>query len=328
MINDQLVIDLLSSKLGAYQRSGNQVKFFCPNHSHHKKKLEVNIEKGLFKCWICSFHGHISYLCKTIGLDNSNIQLIKDIYPFNSTIDITRDQLKTNQIFDDKCERYFLENSLPFFNNRTNSFNENQKDGSYSYLINRRELTDYHIIKYSIQYGFTEYNKNSVFFPSFDINGKIDGYIVRFFSKNGLPIQRKYFISKNNTFVIWNSLMLDLTYPIYITEGVFDYIKLDRNGICLLGSIVSENVFNILLQHKYEKYFCLDKDAGIKSIEIIKTLLRKGVNQIFILRWDDSNKKDLGEFSTTNEAQLYVDNNIIEVTLDNVNTLEMEYRLK
>ena len=55
-------IGILKEILGYYSREGtNQLLFKCPSCDHHKKKLSVNIEKGLFKCWVCDWSGRNLY---------------------------------------------------------------------------------------------------------------------------------------------------------------------------------------------------------------------------------------------------------------------------
>lgn len=324
-MNQKVLIELLSSKLGSYHLSGHQLKFFCPNHSHHKRKLEINLEKGLFNCWICNnFHGHIGYLAKIIGLSPDQINSIKQQYPIES---IQKNISQPIQEFDFSSQEIFNSNSRPFFKSNPTVL-DNSREASYHYVHYRRDLTDFHIKKYSIQYGFTENYQGSVMFPSFDVFGRIDGFISRFHTKKQYQPYRKYLINKSKNFQFWNQLFVDPNSPVYITEGVFDYIKLDRNGICLAGSNLVIPITDYLLQHKKDKYFCLDKDANIKSLEMIRYLLKNGFNQIFMLDWKNSSYKDLGEMMNSEECQKYVDNNLIKVTLNNINLLDMEIRLR
>ena len=43
--------------LGSYRRSRNEYLFHCPYCDHHKKKLSVNLEKNVYKCWVCDTRG-------------------------------------------------------------------------------------------------------------------------------------------------------------------------------------------------------------------------------------------------------------------------------
>ena len=51
-------IKILSNVLGTSYREGhNQLLFYCPSCEHQKKKLSINVERNLFKCWVCDYSG-------------------------------------------------------------------------------------------------------------------------------------------------------------------------------------------------------------------------------------------------------------------------------
>ena len=51
-------IEILVDVLGSYYHEGKkQLMFHCPKCEHRKKKLSVNVEKNMFKCWVCGFSG-------------------------------------------------------------------------------------------------------------------------------------------------------------------------------------------------------------------------------------------------------------------------------
>ena len=50
-------ITILKDFLGGYNKSGGEYLFTCPKCNHHKRKLSVNIDKNVFKCWICEYSG-------------------------------------------------------------------------------------------------------------------------------------------------------------------------------------------------------------------------------------------------------------------------------
>ena len=49
---------ILKNILGNFQHSSDEYLFYCPSCNHHKKKLSVNLDKNVFKCWICDFSGN------------------------------------------------------------------------------------------------------------------------------------------------------------------------------------------------------------------------------------------------------------------------------
>ena len=52
---------ILRSTLGYCYQSGNELLFACPKCNHHKNKLSVNIERDVFKCWVCEYSGRSIY---------------------------------------------------------------------------------------------------------------------------------------------------------------------------------------------------------------------------------------------------------------------------
>ncbi len=53
--------NILRNILGRGYQSGDEHLFYCPKCDHHKAKLSVNIDKNVFKCWICDYVGTSIY---------------------------------------------------------------------------------------------------------------------------------------------------------------------------------------------------------------------------------------------------------------------------
>ena len=51
-------LKIIKQSLGSYYESNDELLFYCPKCKHHKRKLSVNVEKNVFKCWICDFRGN------------------------------------------------------------------------------------------------------------------------------------------------------------------------------------------------------------------------------------------------------------------------------
>ena len=60
MSNNEKIL-ILKDFLGGYSKTGVEYLFKCPKCNHHKKKLSVNIDKNVFKCWICDYRGSNIY---------------------------------------------------------------------------------------------------------------------------------------------------------------------------------------------------------------------------------------------------------------------------
>ena len=61
-------VKILKQTLDYAHKSREEHLCFCPFCKHHKPKLSVNIEKNVFKCWVCDTRGkNIYYLIKRFG---------------------------------------------------------------------------------------------------------------------------------------------------------------------------------------------------------------------------------------------------------------------
>ena len=50
-------LEILKDVLGRCRTSGHEHLFSCPYCGHHKKKFSVNIDKNVYKCWVCDTRG-------------------------------------------------------------------------------------------------------------------------------------------------------------------------------------------------------------------------------------------------------------------------------
>ena len=57
-------IEILEETLGTFYRSRDELLFKCPFCGHHKRKLSINLNLDVFKCWICNTRGGIGYIVK------------------------------------------------------------------------------------------------------------------------------------------------------------------------------------------------------------------------------------------------------------------------
>ena len=59
---------ILREVLGHGRKSNDERLFNCPYCEHHKPKLSVNIEKNVYKCWVCDSRGsNIYHLVRRFG---------------------------------------------------------------------------------------------------------------------------------------------------------------------------------------------------------------------------------------------------------------------
>ena len=61
-------LKIIKNVLGRGYQSGEEHLFSCPFCGHHKKKMSVNVDKSVFKCWICDKSGRdLGYIVRKFG---------------------------------------------------------------------------------------------------------------------------------------------------------------------------------------------------------------------------------------------------------------------
>ena len=46
-------------RLETTQTKGHELLYTCPVCGHHKRKFSVNLDKNVYKCWVCDYRGVI-----------------------------------------------------------------------------------------------------------------------------------------------------------------------------------------------------------------------------------------------------------------------------
>ena len=290
-------INILKQVLGANYRSRDENLFYCPFCKHHKKKLSVNIDKSVFKCWVCNTKGSISYLIRRFGSidDRHQWELL------NQEVDFTA----IDSMFDAKPKEAKQVTSLPneYICLARKHLPPSARD-PLAYLMSRG-LSKQDILYYKIGYcPHGEYRKR-IIIPSFNENGDCDFFIARTYRKDWLKYKNPP-VSKN---IIFNELLIDWKNPVTIVEGVFDAIKID-NSIPLLGSTMMENsiLFQRIAMEQPKIYIGLDHDALYKSLNIITSMIQYGL-EVYLL--NTTQIEDIGSISKYEAERLKEDAKIM-----------------
>lgn len=313
------IISILSSKLGDFKRENDkQLLFYCKDHSHHKPKLAINIEKGVYRCWIGGESGTIYKLFKTLNCSEAEILFAKTKYYKNYNEDIS-EKIIDNSLIKSDFDKY----AIKLNTNAINFYRQN----ILQYLKKRNVVLD-DIITYDLRYGIEKDYQNTCIIPSYDEKGNLNYLVTRkIFDIEGSPYKNSKGSKQD---IIFNDIYIDWEDDIYLVEGFFDYVKCkDFNVVNCLGSEISEDslLFNKLIMNSKKKYILFDRDAYSKSLKFAKKMVQNGCKGIFILDWNklDKTKKDLGDFENKDIVKNILENsnNFIEVTLHNINELEI-----
>jgi DNA primase len=276
---------LLSSALGEYRRSGDELLFFCPFCQHHKRKLSVNLKTNNYKCWVCDERGkNVRRLLKT-RLTHSQLY---EWDKLNNVVDLT--QLDDN-IFQEQI--ITLEEVIQLPEEFVSLANKNLPLSSkfaMRYLLDRG-YTKEDIVMWKVGYCSNGEYEGRVIVPSFNDNGDINYFVARSYADK-FP---KYMNPKVSKDIVFNELYLDWNKDIILVEGVFDAMKA-KNAIPLLGSTLNQksNLFKKIVYYEPDVYIALDPDAEKKASQLIENLIQYDLN---LYKIDVSGFGDVGEMT-------------------------------
>lgn len=288
MQSQSKIIYLLDRVIGSKNRKlkkPNEYVWFCPFHSHHKPKLQINLDFnsnhfGFYHCWVCDAKGrNLFQLFKSLNASKLEYDELRDIagdVSYNST------RVKNTQVQSVKLPDEFL--SLSF------------KHPSPVYkhamfYLNKRGITYKDILKYNIGYCDGGLYKNRIIIPSYDKDGQLNFFVGR----DIFDSKMKYRNSSTPKNVIGFELFINWDEEITITEGVFDAFSIKRNVIPLFGKTLLSKLKLKLIEKKPPIVnVCLDPDAKLDSIKIIQFLHSIDINAKYIETPENKDASDLG----------------------------------
>jgi DNA primase len=275
---------IISEILGDSYRSNDEYLFACPYCKHHKKKLSINIEKNVYKCWIC----------ETLGRDLR--RLVRRFGDFNhlQAWDKLTNRIDINE-FDDLFAEEYKDPEIPKYLGIPQGFSSLTNKPTLSatpalnYLKNRG-VVEKDVLYWKMGYCMEGRYAKRIIIPSFDANGDLNYFVARTFSSD----PRKYLNPPCSKDVIFNELYLEWDTDLVLTEGVFDAVVAGPNAVPLLGSTLHPNskLFMKIVQNDTPVFLALDPDAIKKEQRIIKMFLNYGVELYTI---DTSGYEDVAE---------------------------------
>jgi hypothetical protein len=294
-------IRIIKDFLGSFYRTKDEFLFSCPKCKHHRKKLSVNFDKNVFKCWICDYVGKdIGRLVYSYGSSDNKSQ-------WNSIagiVDFSKDEHE-----DEKIAVTLPDEFMTLTGKQVSPLSLDARR-----YLKRRKLTRNDLVWWKIGYcPDGPYSKRLVI-PSFDLEGNLNYFIARSYVPGDW---QKYKNPPSEKDFIFNELYLDWNQDVTIVEGVFDAV-VAGNAIPLLGSTLRENsyIFQKIVANCDEIYIALDSDARLKEDKISQLFMSYGVD---VYRVDTSGFGDVGEmdketFQTRKEAAsfLSLDNYLLE----------------
>lgn len=276
------IINLLSRVIGNTGRQlkkSNEYMFWSPFISHHKPKLQINVQTQKWHCWVSNQGGHnLFQLFKKLKASKEH---------FDELVELVGDKkyVKRNTNKEDKKIV-----RLP------NEFKPLWKDGNsiirkhaIVYLKNRG-ITLVDIIRYGMGYCEEGLYANRMIVPSYSSDGELNYFVGRDIYEGGMKYKNPP-VSKD---VIGLDLFINWNEPIVLCEGVFDAIAIRRNAIPLFGKTIPKSLMKKIYEKQVKQiYILLDSDAIMDSIKMTDSLMKNGIN-VYYVNLSEEDPSDMG----------------------------------
>ena len=269
---NEAVVDILEDFLGDSRKHNSdkgQIAFDCPACSEDKGlgggdgkgNLEVNYEKGVFKCWACAdinnMSGRIPYLIKRYGEPRH----LKEFNIFAPEL-MNYSKKEVGEI------KVMTELPKEFIPLTEGSKYDMDYTKAMRYLQKRR-VTPEIIKKHNIGYIKEGHYAGRIIIPSNSVDNTVNYFIARAYSYNKL----KYInpdIEKQS--IIFNQALINWDATVYLVEGAFDHIVVP-NSIPLLGKYMYDILFDLIMKKATANVvIVLDGDAREDAEKLYKSL--------------------------------------------------------
>ncbi len=263
-MNQSKIINLLNrvlSNSGRKLKKQSEWMYWSPFVSHHKPKLQINVDTGKWHCWVSNQGGrNLFQLLKKVGATREHFNELSEL-----TEDIPRYLLKEKK----EDSLHLPESFKPLWNGGDSIVKRHALNYLYS-----RGITEEDLLKYNIGYCDEGKYSNRIIIPSYDSEGKLNFYVARDFYNSTL----KYLNSFTSKDVIGFDLFINWDEPIILCEGVFDAIAFKRNAIPLFGKTVSKKLEKKIIEYQVKTiYLALDNDAIKDSVKITQKFINEGI---------------------------------------------------
>lgn len=277
-------LKILKDIFGYCYRSSDEWLFYCPVCKHHKPKLSVNLEKNVFKCWVCQYSGQTIFrLVRRYG----NFLQRQRWEELDGTVDLSISLY--DQMFGEIEEEEEQVLSLPEeFRSLANKKVPISGVPARNYLKSRG-ITKKDIVRWKIGYCSSGEYGERIVVPSFNLDGRVNYFVARSYG-DGYKYKNPDGASKD---IIFNHLYVDWKNPVHLVEGVFDAIQAG-NAIPLLQCSLREDskLFQEITKHDTPIYIALDPEAEREAMGLIKKLLEYDIE---CYKVDVSGEEDVGD---------------------------------
>jgi DNA primase len=252
--------------------------YWSPFVSHHKPKLQINIQTQKWHCWVSNVGGRTLF------------QLLKKVGASHQHYDELRELVDTKTYVNTRTQETKVSLSLPpEFKPLWNGNDGIVKRHALSYLY-KREITDSDILKYNIGYCDEGIYSNRIIIPSYDSDGQLNFFVGRDFYNSKM----KYRNCTTTKDIIGFDLFINWDEPIILCEGVFDAMAFKRNAIPLFGKTVMNKLQKKIIESNVKKiYLALDNDALEDAIKISDNFINNGID-VRMIKFKEKDPSEIG----------------------------------
>ena len=278
------IVNLLNRVLnsnGRKLKKQNEYMYWSPFVSHHKPKLQINVQTQKWHCWVSNEGGHnLFQLFKKLNATNKQFTELRNIVGEVSY------NYQNNE--DDNIEKEIVKLPKEFLSLAYKHPSPVYKH-AMTYLY-KRGITFEDILKYNIGYCDEGLYTNRVIIPSYDDNGQLNFFVGRDVFDSKLKY-RNCTTTKN---IIGFDLFINWDEPIILCEGVFDAMAFKRNAIPLFGKTVMSKLYKKIIERRVKIiYLALDKDAIKDAIKISDNFINNGI-EIKMMRFKEKDPSEIG----------------------------------
>jgi|TARA_R100000030_G_scaffold99514_1_gene90709 DNA primase len=277
----QLVINILDKALkskGQSLKKSNEYMWWSPFISHHKPKLQVNVQTGKWHCWVSNQGGHnLFQLLKQVGAPRELFKELSD--------SIGGTYYTSNKKQDKQITLNLPKEAKPLWNGGDSL----QKQHALNFLYKRGlDMSD--ILRYNLHYCLNGVYQNRIIIPSYDSDGILNYFVGRDFYKSTMKYKNPP-IPKD---IIGFDLYVDWGEPIILCEGVFDAMAIKNNTIPLFGKTILPKLEKKIVEKRVKNIvIVLDDDAFNDSLKMIEKFQNMGIKVDFV-KLQGKDPSDLG----------------------------------
>ena len=276
------IINLLSRVIGNTGRrlkKSNEYMFWSPFISHHKPKLQINVQTQKWHCWVSNQGGHnLFQLFKKLKASKEH---------FDELVELVGDKkyVKRNTNKEDKKIVRLPNEFKPLWLDGNSIIRKH----AIVYLKNRG-ITLIDVIRYGMGYCEEGLYANRIIVPSYSSDGELNYFVGRDIYEGGMKYKNPP-VSKD---VIGLDLFINWNEPIVLCEGVFDAIAIRRNAIPLFGKTIPKSLMKKIYEKQVKQiYILLDSDAIMDSIKMTDSLMKNGIN-VYYVNLSEEDPSDMG----------------------------------